>query len=674
MVCLVVASIGAAAQDVSSPQPTTPAAQLRLGNSYLEEKNYSMALTWFRKAADQGDAAAQNNVGWLYQNGWGVQQDYSKAMAWYRKAADQGNATAEVNLAWLYRKGYGVQQDYAQAMVWFRKAADQDNAQARANIGWLYEKGLGVKQDYAEAMAWYRKAADQGNADAMNDIGDLYRNGSGVKQDYSEALAWYLAAADKGNADARNNLGWLYEKGLGVKQDYTQAMAWYYRAANQGHAQAQNNLGLLYRNGLGDKQDYGKAMTWFRKAADQGYAKAEVNLGWLYETGLGVPQDHTQAMTWYRKAADQNDADAQNNIGWLYHNGFGVKQDDAEALTWYRKAADQGNARAKANIESLFPNGITATIASLPSNSGKGNEVPAMLPNGIRAPRAINAPDPEYSEEARKMWANGQVILSTVVGPDGLPHDIKVIVSLGSGLDEEAMKAVKTWKFEPATKDGKPVPIQVMIEVNFHLYGSKIGRVEVAGDPQGVVSGSYLSALILEAGKCWNKWTDDKTHVPSIKRGQVAIQFVLNQDGRVGAAEIASSSGDDLLDRGARDCVLPLKTNAPLPPDFIGKDFKVTMQLLYNTEGMVLTPNSAQIALGKREQFYVETAGIVSKTAEWTVTGVGCTEAACGTISSDGLYTAPDVLPSPPFVRIKGALAGASPIAASAIVSLVEKH
>jgi len=60
--------------------------------------------------------------------------------------------------------------------------------------------------------------------------------------------------------------------------------------------------------------------------------------------------------------------------------------------------------------------------------------------------------------------------MSVVVGPDGQPLDIKVARSLGHGLDEKAIDAIKTWKFEPATKDGKPVPVQLMIEVNFRLY------------------------------------------------------------------------------------------------------------------------------------------------------------------------------------------------------------
>jgi TonB family protein len=57
-----------------------------------------------------------------------------------------------------------------------------------------------------------------------------------------------------------------------------------------------------------------------------------------------------------------------------------------------------------------------------------------------------------------------------IVGTDGNPRDIKVVKSLGNALDEKAMNAVKTWKFEPATKDGVPVAVQIRIEVDFRLY------------------------------------------------------------------------------------------------------------------------------------------------------------------------------------------------------------
>jgi TonB family protein len=89
---------------------------------------------------------------------------------------------------------------------------------------------------------------------------------------------------------------------------------------------------------------------------------------------------------------------------------------------------------------------------------------------GVSAPKPIYSPDPEYSEEARKAKYQGVCILWLVVGPDGRPREIKVLRSLGLGLDEKAIEAVKSWKFEPALKDGKPVAVQINVEVSFRLY------------------------------------------------------------------------------------------------------------------------------------------------------------------------------------------------------------
>jgi TonB family protein len=89
---------------------------------------------------------------------------------------------------------------------------------------------------------------------------------------------------------------------------------------------------------------------------------------------------------------------------------------------------------------------------------------------GVSAPRALYAPDPDYSEEARQAKYQGTVVLWLVVGPDGRPRDAKISRSLGMGLDEKALEAVRRWKFEPAMKDGKPVAVQINVEMNFRLY------------------------------------------------------------------------------------------------------------------------------------------------------------------------------------------------------------
>ena len=90
--------------------------------------------------------------------------------------------------------------------------------------------------------------------------------------------------------------------------------------------------------------------------------------------------------------------------------------------------------------------------------------------NGVTKPEAIFSPDPDYSEEARKAKYQGTVVLTVIVGADGRVHNATVARSLGMGLDEKALERVMTWKFRPATKDSRPVPVEVNIEVTFNLY------------------------------------------------------------------------------------------------------------------------------------------------------------------------------------------------------------
>lgn len=90
--------------------------------------------------------------------------------------------------------------------------------------------------------------------------------------------------------------------------------------------------------------------------------------------------------------------------------------------------------------------------------------------NGVSAPVPIYSPDPDYSEEARKAKYQGTVVLIVIVGPDGRVHNARVSRQLGMGLDEKAVEKVMTWKFKPATKDSKPVAVEVSVEVQFNLY------------------------------------------------------------------------------------------------------------------------------------------------------------------------------------------------------------
>ncbi len=90
--------------------------------------------------------------------------------------------------------------------------------------------------------------------------------------------------------------------------------------------------------------------------------------------------------------------------------------------------------------------------------------------NGVMAPKPVSTPNPEYTDRARKKKLNGSVVVAMIVTPDGKVRDPKVTKSLDKDLDKQALAAVSTWKFEPATKDGKPVAVHLKAEVDFRLY------------------------------------------------------------------------------------------------------------------------------------------------------------------------------------------------------------
>ncbi len=96
---------------------------------------------------------------------------------------------------------------------------------------------------------------------------------------------------------------------------------------------------------------------------------------------------------------------------------------------------------------------------------------------GVTPPRVIHQTEPEFSEQARAAGYQGTCVLSLIVGSDGKPRDIKVIASIGMGLDEKAVEAVRGWRFDPARKDGEPVAVQIFVEVDFHLYGRPNTRI-----------------------------------------------------------------------------------------------------------------------------------------------------------------------------------------------------
>jgi len=108
-------------------------------------------------------------------------------------------------------------------------------------------------------------------------------------------------------------------------------------------------------------------------------------------------------------------------------------------------------------------------VASLEEQAFTGSGEDVRLPAGVKPPAPITVPDAEYSGEARRKKIQGLVVVSIVVDENGLPAAPQVVKGLGYGLDENAIRAAMQYRFQPATRDGKPVPVRITIQVRFSL-------------------------------------------------------------------------------------------------------------------------------------------------------------------------------------------------------------
>ena len=217
-------------------------------------KDEKKAVEWYEKAAAQGNAGAQYNLGVSYYNGQGVGKDEKKAVEWYEKAAAQSDADAQYALGVCYENGKGVVKDEKKAVEWYEKAATQGDAQAQSNLGFCYEYGHGVDKDEKKAGEWYEKAAIQGHAIAKINLGRLFY-AIGLEQNLEVAKNLFVQAFEilkKSPADdfySLRYLGLCYEYGLGTEKNMQEALECYRKiSVKEGYGDA---LAYWYLHGKG---------------------------------------------------------------------------------------------------------------------------------------------------------------------------------------------------------------------------------------------------------------------------------------------------------------------------------------------------------------------------------------------------------------------------------------
>lgn len=208
------------------------------------EINLDKALSLYLILAERGYPNAWNNLGVCYER----KGDYINALVWYKKAAQEGIACAQLNVGIYYHHGYGVDADYNEAIKWIQKAADQNDSSALNYLGIYYENGYVVDKNYSEAAALYKRSAELGNCHGQNNYGFCLLNGKGVESDARNAVRWFKKSMSLGFSYAYYNLAFCYEHGYGVNENINRACELYQSALSMGLEMAKEPLSRLINN------------------------------------------------------------------------------------------------------------------------------------------------------------------------------------------------------------------------------------------------------------------------------------------------------------------------------------------------------------------------------------------------------------------------------------------
>lgn len=193
-----------------------------MGKSFYDKGNYTEALNWYKKAAENGSSDAQSELGFMYMNGEGTPVNKSEGAKWLLKASENGDFLAQRALGFMYKNGDGVPQNISESNKWLGKASSQ-----------FYEAGRNnMKTNGQVALQFFSWVYEMGqlpyNVWSLFHIGEIYYYAEGgVHTDFQEAAKYFKAASDMGNQVAMYYMGICYETGNGVPKDSNMAKQYY---------------------------------------------------------------------------------------------------------------------------------------------------------------------------------------------------------------------------------------------------------------------------------------------------------------------------------------------------------------------------------------------------------------------------------------------------------------
>lgn len=355
-------------------------------------RNDKESFDLFMKAQDV-NIEAQSWLGYLYEQGRGVDFSYEKAMEWYKKAADAGNDYSKKKLESLPKEiASGIAYNTAafntkglKSIKLYELAYAKGNSFAPYKIGQIYLKGEGeVAIDTIKGIEWTKKASEMDYLEGHITLALIYYK----QKKYTEAFEYRMKAAKTGHASSMNSIGYMYHIGQGVEKNHNEAFKWYAASADKGFGMAMHNVAVMYTYGEGTPKNLLAAKSWHEKAISAGYKDSEEKLKEVEKllnpsttttsttTTIKEPvkplPDNTinnvnregillfnqskyiEALPHLEKAANSGDAEALYRLGRMYDFGYGVKANEDMAIKYYEEAEKLGHKGATEMLDEIY--------------------------------------------------------------------------------------------------------------------------------------------------------------------------------------------------------------------------------------------------------------------------------------------------------------------------------
>jgi len=365
------------------------------------------------------------------------------------------------------------------------------------------------------------------------------------------------------------------------------------------------------------------------------------------------------------------------------------------ALTWHNQNPDEAYRLARAAVE-LEPGNVSYRVRAVNTLERLGRAEDALRVANLAVSVAITPQDrvaataalasaqqfQAYQKQASDLAKAQNLPAPAAKGPQATSE--KTEQSQASSASQPRTKA------ESPTEQPDKQPAQTQ-------SGNSRAPIDVLSDTGGVDVRTYLKGVYRLVDRNWRVQMPESVYPPLLKKGKVIIGFRLLQDGRVEDLRVVQTSGDTALDGAAYRAIASSSPLSPIAPDFHCMFLELRFNFYYNVSGIqsqppansllpcvktkivlsgetgvAVSPSSIQVVRGATQQFSATVIGETDLPVTWKVSGAGCSELTCGSISPTGLYTAPSDIPNPPTITVTATLPTAPGKSDSARVTIVE--